>query len=88
MIELTRLNGHRLAVNCDLIKFAEATPDTTLTLVTGERLIVLETCDQVVARTAAWRSQILMHAWPDAAQAIAARLAADLKPPVSSETQD
>jgi hypothetical protein len=49
---------------------------------------VLETCDQLVARIAAWRSKVLMHAWPDAAQAIAARLAADLKPPVASETQD
>ena len=33
MIELTRLNGHALAVNCDLIRYAESSPDTTLTLV-------------------------------------------------------
>jgi flagellar protein FlbD len=32
MIELTRLNGSRLAINCDLIKYAEAAPDTVLTL--------------------------------------------------------
>ncbi len=38
MIDLTRLNGHRMVVNCDLIKFAEPAPDTTITLVTGEKL--------------------------------------------------
>ena len=58
MIDLTRLNGHRVVVNCDLIKFAEATPDTTLTLVTGDRLIVRESCDELLARIADWRSKV------------------------------
>ena len=35
MIELTRLNGSRLSINCDLIKYADSAPDTVLTLVTG-----------------------------------------------------
>jgi flagellar protein FlbD len=35
MIELTRLNGRHLAINCDLIRYAEASPDTVLTLITG-----------------------------------------------------
>ena len=69
MIDLTRLNGHRMVVNCDLIKFAESTPDTTLTLATGERLIVRETCDQLIGLIAAWRAHILSHAWPSAASA-------------------
>ena len=30
MIELTRLNGSHLTINCDLIKYAEAAPDTVL----------------------------------------------------------
>ena len=70
MIDLTRLNGHRLIINCDLVKFAEATPDTTLTLVTGEKLIVRETCDELLKLIASWRSHILRLAWPDAAQAL------------------
>ena len=41
MIELTRLNGSRLSINCDLIKHAESAPDTVLTLITGEKLVVL-----------------------------------------------
>lgn len=36
MIQLTRLNNARLAVNCDLIKYVEEAPDTVLTLVSGE----------------------------------------------------
>ena len=42
MIELTRLNGNPMVLNSDLIKTAEASPDTMLTLITGEKLIVRE----------------------------------------------
>ena len=42
MIELTRLNGHPMVLNSDLIKTAEASPDTMLTLINGEKLIVRE----------------------------------------------
>ena len=42
MIELTRLNGTPMVLNSDLIKTAEASPDTMLTLITGEKLIVRE----------------------------------------------
>ena len=75
MIDLTRLNGHPIVVNCDLIKFVESTPDTTLALVTGEKLIVLESPGEVVERTAAFRGSILSLAWPDAASALTARSA-------------
>ena len=42
MIELTRLNGQPMVLNSDLIKTAEASPDTMLTLINGEKLIVRE----------------------------------------------
>ena len=42
MIELTRLNGTPIVLNSDLIKTAEASPDTMLTLINGEKLIVRE----------------------------------------------
>ena len=70
MIELTRLNGHRLLVNCDLIKIAEATPDTVITLITGEKLIVADSLLEVIERTRTHRSAVLARAWPDAAQAL------------------
>ena len=75
MIDLTRLNGHRMVVNCDLIKFAEPAPDTTITLVTGEKLIVLESCDELIDRILIYRAKVLAQAWPEAASAIGAKSA-------------
>ena len=75
MIDLTRLNGHRMVVNCDLIKFAEPSPDTTISLVTGEKLIVLESCDELMDRILTYRAKILARAWPDAACALNAKSA-------------
>jgi flagellar protein FlbD len=62
MIHLTRLNGNPLVVNSDLIKYAESSPDTMLTLINGEKIIVLETCDDVVNRTLAYRGRIFAEA--------------------------
>ena len=59
MIELTRLNGKPMVLNSDLIKTAEASPDTMLTLINGEKLIVRETCDEVTERVLAYRARLL-----------------------------
>ena len=42
MIQLTRLNNHPLVVNSDLIKFVEQAPDTVITLLSGEKIVVRE----------------------------------------------
>jgi flagellar protein FlbD len=73
MIELTRLNGHKIAVNCDLVRYAESSPDTVLTLVTGEKLIVRETSREVSALVQQYRAEVLRYAWPDAVAAFSAR---------------
>jgi len=73
MIALTRLNGSRLAINCDLIKYAESAPDTVLTLITGEKLVVLEPCTEVSQRTLDYRAAVLRKAWPEAASALSAK---------------
>ncbi len=75
MIELTRLNGSVLAVNCDLIRYVESTPDTTLTLVTGEKLMVLESCEEVVRRAMQYRAALLRMAWPSADGALTGAIA-------------
>jgi flagellar protein FlbD len=77
MIVLTRLNGSPLAVNCDLIKYAEANPDTVLTLITGEKLVVLEPCNEVSIRTLDYRAAVLRKAWPEAASSLSAKSAHD-----------
>jgi len=78
MIELTRLNGNRLVVNCDLIKYAESAPDTVLTLVTGEKLIVLEPSAEVMRRTLEYRASVLGAAWPEASAALGAKAGSDV----------
>ncbi len=71
MIELTRLNGRALVVNCDLIKYVESAPDTMLTLVTGEKLVVRESCAEVVARASAYRIRLLREASLSSSQSAA-----------------
>ncbi len=50
VIRLTRLNGKEFLLNSELIKFLEETPDTVVTLLSGERLVVAESTDDVVKR--------------------------------------
>ena len=59
MIQLTRLNNTRLAVNSDLIKYVEEAPDTVITLVSGEKLVVRETTEQVIERVRQFRRSIV-----------------------------
>jgi len=64
MIQLTRLNNSRLAINSDLIKFVESAPDTVLTLVTGEKVVVREGVAEVIERVREFRRSILCAAHP------------------------
>ena len=59
MIEVTRLNGNPMIVNSDLIKTAESSPDTMLTLINGEKLLVRESSQQILDKVLAYRSQLL-----------------------------
>jgi flagellar protein FlbD len=40
MIALTRLNNQPIMVNADLIESLESTPDTVITLTSGNKLVV------------------------------------------------
>lgn len=58
MIALSRLNGRTVAVNPDLIVWIDVTPDTTLCLAGGDRIVVRESLDDVVARIIAYRKLV------------------------------
>jgi flagellar protein FlbD len=58
MIKLTRLNRDPLVLNPDLIEHMESTPDTVITLTTGQKLMVRETADEVIERVIAYRRAI------------------------------
>jgi uncharacterized protein YlzI (FlbEa/FlbD family) len=59
MIHLTRLNNKPLMVNSDLIKFVEQSPDTLVTLLTGEKIVVLEKPSDVLTRIVEFRRSVL-----------------------------
>jgi flagellar protein FlbD len=59
MIRLTRLNSQPLTVNSDLIKFMEQSPDTLITLITGEKIVVRESAEEVLARLIEFRRSVL-----------------------------
>ena len=59
MIQLTRLNNSPLIVNSDLVKFVEQSPDTVITLVNGEKILVREKADEVLNRIVEFRRSVL-----------------------------
>jgi len=59
MIHLTRLNKHPVVVNCDLIKFVENTPDTVVTLVSGEKIVVSEAVEEVLDKIIEFRRRLM-----------------------------
>lgn len=48
MIKLTRLGGEAFILNADLIQYVESRPDTFITLVGGERIVVTEPPEEVM----------------------------------------
>lgn len=64
MIRLHRLGGseHEFDLNPDLVLTVESTPDTVLTLTTGDKLVVAESPDSVTAAVREWRVGILERA--------------------------
>jgi len=59
VIQLTRLNNTPLAVNSDLVKFVETAPDTVITLITGEKMVVRESTEEVIRRIVEFRRAVL-----------------------------
>ena len=57
MIKLTRLNGEPFILNAELIRYVERLPDTFVTLVSGDRIVVRESMDEVLDRAIAYQQQ-------------------------------
>ncbi len=62
MIQLTRLNHVPLVLNSDLIEHMEVTPDTVVTLTTGQKFVVLESAEEVLDRIIQFRRLIIAGA--------------------------
>lgn len=55
MIKVTRLNSSELVINCDMIEFVEAIPETMISLTTGKKIMVTENVDEIIKRVAEFK---------------------------------
>ena len=58
MIRLTRINHVPFVLNSDLIEHVEVTPDTMIALTSGQKFMVLESADEVIAKVIEFRRTI------------------------------
>ena len=58
MISITKLNGAKLTINCELILTIEETPDTTITMTTGDKYIARETIEEISQKVVVYKQKI------------------------------
>ncbi|NLJ99139.1 MAG: flagellar FlbD family protein [Tissierellia bacterium] len=61
MIKVKRLNGKEFVVNSDLILYVEETPDTVITLTTGQKVVVIDTIDEIIDKTIDFRTKSIEY---------------------------
>ncbi|HOQ00975.1 MAG TPA: flagellar FlbD family protein [Acetivibrio clariflavus] len=61
MIELTRLNGIKFVLNCELIESLEETPDTVISTTTGKKIVVAENVEEVVNKVIEYKRKIFCN---------------------------
>ena len=61
MIALRRLNNETLMVNPDLIEFLESTPDTVVTLTSGNKFVVRDSMDEVREKIIEFKRRIYVE---------------------------
>lgn len=58
MITVTRLDKRVVVLNADLIKMIESTPDTIITLISGDTVLVRESLEEIVERATNYQRQV------------------------------
>jgi flagellar protein FlbD len=72
MIILTKLNGTEFVLNAEMIRYVERCPDTLISLVTGETIMVAEPMEEVVRRSIAYQqAKHLLPQLSDASRKVA-----------------
>ena len=59
MISITKLNEQEMVINCDLIELIESTPDTTITMTTGRKIIVKESVDSLLKMMTEYKKRLV-----------------------------
>jgi len=58
MILVQRLNGEDFFINAELIETVEKCPDTLVSLTTGKKFLVLDSCDDIVSKILDYRKRV------------------------------
>ncbi|PAB61265.1 flagellar FlbD family protein [Anaeromicrobium sediminis] len=58
MIRLKKLNGKDFILNCELIESVENNPDTTITLISGKKIVVLEEDSEIIEKILKYKRKI------------------------------
>ena len=58
MVELTKLNGDKMYINENWIELVDAVPDTTITLNSGNKVVVLEKMETVLEKIIRWHASL------------------------------
>ena len=59
MIEVTKINGQPMVLNCDLIESIEAAPDTIVRLTSGKTIVIKESVKELVERVIDFKRRVL-----------------------------
>jgi len=55
MIKVKKINGEEVVINAELIETVEARPDTTISMATGNKIIVKDTVSEVIEKVIEYR---------------------------------
>jgi flagellar protein FlbD len=58
MIQLTHFNGGQFYLNAEIIQTVESTPDTVITLINNQKLLVKDKAEVVVAKIIAYHRTV------------------------------
>jgi flagellar protein FlbD len=58
MIILTKINNAQIAVNSDLMEYIEETPDTIITMMNGDKVVVQESMQDIIKKVVQYRRLI------------------------------
>lgn len=57
MITVTRINSQSITINAEVIEFVESTPDTIITTMTGKKIIIKDSVEDVIEKVIRYRQR-------------------------------
>lgn len=58
MINLTKMNGVEITLNCDLIETIEEVPETVITLSNGKKILVKESRQEIINLVKCYKKEL------------------------------